>query len=699
MTLRSAMLLGLMMAGPAAAQTGSALRQAMLTAEDSRGGGEEGITPLLKGMESRDAATAAAAIRGLGRLERPALVDRIMPRLKDPRVLVRIETATALAQAAQGIDSTARDAGVEVATIAGALADLIGRDSDPLVLGAAARSLGRLPYRDAPTAGGARRTLLELLGRANLSAGLQLDAARALEALVRLSAPWLPPHAPTIDRLTKLAASAGPAGSDGAKVRRVAWAALATLRAVTPDLARQGLGDPDEQVRRLVVRAVGLPDQFETRDELLAQALKDPSSLVRYEALGVWGRRVQSRQCGPVVHAVGDPNDHVSIEAITLLGDGCPDGTDPVPVLWPFVDSLTGATRLDIRALANWHRGARALVGVARLAPGRIRGVLSRAATDNAWQVRAAAAEASAILGDHERLLVIAGDRDDNVREAAIRGLVTVQGRAVDDVVIRQLERPGYQLVMTAADLLDGTTRVDEALPALVAALRRITAERKETSRDVRMALLRRIEALGGPAQADALEPYLTDYDAVVAEKAAALLSLWTGRLQTPTPHPLAEPDLPWDEIQRLRGKRIRVTMSPTAGGGVFEIALDPDRAPATVWRVAERAEAGYYDGLTFHRVVPNFVIQGGSPGANEYAGDRMYLRDEIGPVAHERGTVGISTRGRDTGDAQFFVNLVDNPRLDFNYTVWGWVVSGLDVVDAILQGDVMDRVEVVDGR
>jgi cyclophilin family peptidyl-prolyl cis-trans isomerase len=95
--------------------------------------------------------------------------------------------------------------------------------------------------------------------------------------------------------------------------------------------------------------------------------------------------------------------------------------------------------------------------------------------------------------------------------------------------------------------------------------------------------------------------------------------------------------------------------------------------------------------------VVANFVIQGGSPRANEYAGDALYLRDEIGPLTHERGTLGISTRGRDTGDAQIFVNLVDNLRLDFNYTVWGRVTSGMDVVDSILEGDVIDRIDVID--
>jgi cyclophilin family peptidyl-prolyl cis-trans isomerase len=143
--------------------------------------------------------------------------------------------------------------------------------------------------------------------------------------------------------------------------------------------------------------------------------------------------------------------------------------------------------------------------------------------------------------------------------------------------------------------------------------------------------------------------------------------------------------------VNALRGKSLRFQM---AGRGYFDIGLDVDAAPLTAIRIARRAGEGYYNGLTFHRVAPNFVIQGGSPGANEYVGEHFYMRDEVG--LHVRGTVGISTRGRDTGDAQIFVNLIDSPRLDHIYTVFGSVVAGMDVVDGTLEGDVIERVELV---
>jgi peptidyl-prolyl cis-trans isomerase B (cyclophilin B) len=131
---------------------------------------------------------------------------------------------------------------------------------------------------------------------------------------------------------------------------------------------------------------------------------------------------------------------------------------------------------------------------------------------------------------------------------------------------------------------------------------------------------------------------------------------------------------------------------------GQFDLALIGAEAPMSALRFVRLAESGYYNGLTFHRVVPNFVIQGGSPGASEYIGDAAFLRDEIGQWPHVRGAVGISTRGRDTGDAQIFIDLVDNPRLDHEYTVFAHVLNGMDVVDAIVEGDVIEKVEIVAG-
>jgi cyclophilin family peptidyl-prolyl cis-trans isomerase len=133
--------------------------------------------------------------------------------------------------------------------------------------------------------------------------------------------------------------------------------------------------------------------------------------------------------------------------------------------------------------------------------------------------------------------------------------------------------------------------------------------------------------------------------------------------------------------------------------GRSFDILLDQMLAPLAASRFARLAEAHYYDGLTFHRVAPNFVVQGGSPGANEYAGEPRFWRDELGG-ANERGAVGISTRGRDTGDGQFYINLVDNPPLDFEYSVFGRVrAQDLPIVDTIVEGTKILRINFVRQR
>jgi cyclophilin family peptidyl-prolyl cis-trans isomerase len=149
-------------------------------------------------------------------------------------------------------------------------------------------------------------------------------------------------------------------------------------------------------------------------------------------------------------------------------------------------------------------------------------------------------------------------------------------------------------------------------------------------------------------------------------------------------------PTQPFDDLRQC----VVVNMSP---GRPFRMRMDPGSAPIAVEQFLKLAtQDRYYNGLTIHRVVPNFVIQGGSPGANEYAGNKEYWRDEIA-ASNIRGTVGLSIRGRNTADAQFYVNLVDNPRLDGGYTVFAHVFpDDMDAVDRIQEGDVMRSIDSV---
>jgi cyclophilin family peptidyl-prolyl cis-trans isomerase len=301
------------------------------------------------------------------------------------------------------------------------------------------------------------------------------------------------------------------------------------------------------------------------------------------------------------------------------------------------------------------------------------------------------AARAAGVLGLDRDLDDLGADPNDNVREAALAATIDRKRPNAAPAAIASLGRSDYQLILTAVRGLEDTSSASRATLPLINALGRITAEHKDTSRDPRMAILNRLHAYGDASQAVYLEGYLKDFDPAIAQRTAEILTEWTGKPRTASPQPLTRPGVTTAMVSALRGKSLRFHM---AGRGYFDVGLDADAAPLTASRIARRAGEGYYNGLTFHRIAPNFVIQGGSPGANEYMGEHFYMRDEVG--LHIRGAVGISTRGRDTGDAQIFVNLIDSPRLDHIYTVFGTVVTGMDVVDGTLEGDVIERVELV---
>jgi cyclophilin family peptidyl-prolyl cis-trans isomerase len=214
-----------------------------------------------------------------------------------------------------------------------------------------------------------------------------------------------------------------------------------------------------------------------------------------------------------------------------------------------------------------------------------------------------------------------------------------------------------------------------------------------DTSRDARVAILERLSELLPADRTSDLAPFREDFDGKVRATADSALNKIVG---TALPPALAiKRRYPYQPAVNELANLPATAAITMEGGGVIQLELLRDQAPVTIARFAELARAGYYNNLTFHRVVPNFVIQGGSPGANEYVGAARYMRDEAGTESHTRGAVGISTRGRDTGDAQIFIDLVDNPRLDHEYTVFARVVSGLDVVDRVLEGARMTSVTV----
>ena len=658
----------------------------VLETEDSRSRDPAGHFTFLEGISWPDPEVQRFAVRALGRQENPSVLVDIGSMLESPYAEIRAEAVNATAQAVVGNEP--RRAMVT-------LTNFLSYERDPEVRGTVLEALGRLSYENPDEVAQAYDLLLE-----NLVTGLAgggaitlrrlphpviLGGARALENLVRTQS-QVAPGPPVLAALAQLAGYRAADGEEGAQVRRLALAGLVGAGGPSDDVIEAALADEDAQVRRLGVLAIQEGALGEVRAPL-AQALADTSHLVRVEAVRALSERVDgSLACTELVALLRDPSAHVALEAIDRLA-GCPPETALAPL-----DTLVG--RADSVSVGDWHRSAHALVALAGVSPFTARRRFPAFSAHPVWQMRMYAARAAARLELVPELLALAGDEHWNVRQTAIAGLTPLVGHASDSVYIDALGADDPQLVMTASRSLAGSPHPD-ALSAAFDALERMSADRRETHRDVRMELLQRVRELGSVEDLDRVQPYMEDYDPVVARVAEFLRNDWTGSdLRWARPSPPERAPMPtYQEMRQMAVSRGVIRM---AGGGEIVLELLPFESPANTARFVRLAREGYLDGLTFHRVVPNFVIQGGSPGANEYHGDGPYTRDELTMRSHVRGTVGISTRGRDTGDGQIFVNLVDNPRLDHNYTIIARVVEGMDVVDGVLEGAVMEEVTVL---
>jgi cyclophilin family peptidyl-prolyl cis-trans isomerase len=140
-------------------------------------------------------------------------------------------------------------------------------------------------------------------------------------------------------------------------------------------------------------------------------------------------------------------------------------------------------------------------------------------------------------------------------------------------------------------------------------------------------------------------------------------------------------------------GKPVRAVVTTTKGS--FTIELLPEDAPLTVDNFVQLSKRGYYRGIVFHRVVPNFVVQDGDPRGDGNGGPGYSIRCEVNEVPYDRGAVGMALSGKDTGGSQWFVTHAPQPHLDGGYTVFGRVVSGMTVVDAIVRGDVIRSISI----
>jgi cyclophilin family peptidyl-prolyl cis-trans isomerase len=547
-------------------------------------------------------------------------------------------------------------------------------------------ALGRIPYFTSRDVTRAEHILVAILGATRADpqvATIRADAARSFESLARVNMKLVAFEPDTLHALASIVAKTNP--NDSPEVRLYALMAMIAARALDNASLDVALDDQDDQVRRVAMAALAgnaVAVDGEQRAADIKHGLGDRSVLVRYESLRALVRRVVPTEgCATLLDAFRDPSPHVALAAIDAAGDLC--GND---------DSMTMRILAEARTppvIGSWHREAHAFVALAKRSPELAATSMQAFSSHPVWQVRMYAARAAAAMPDSLILEKLAYDANDNVREAALTPLGKLKPETAEAAFIAALGRNDYQLLRTTGMLLKDAPPARRLFRPLADALLRVTREGKDTSRDTRLALLDAIEVHGGRENATDLVPLLTDFDSKISARVAELVSKWQGQPVIPElrvmTHEAIEPGI----AQHC----VRVSLK---NGRAFRMSMAHDAAPIAAGHFLKLAtQHHYYDGLTFHRIVPNFIIQGGSPGANEYAGQKDYMRDEI-QATNGRGTVGLSTRGRNTGDAQFYINLVDNPRLDYDYTIFARVFApDMSVVDDIQEGDAIDRIAI----
>ncbi len=560
-------------------------------------------------------------------------------------------------------------------------------DASPLVQGRAAEALGAIG--DAASS----RAIGEIASRAIASGALAGVGPDDVEET----------HAPPVEafRLAVLALGrlkaydalastvVGPTGSP-----RVDWWPVAAAVQRTEDRRALGLlmamtRGPSQHGRAFAARGLG--------------ALKDPSAVGALETLARGWRRdtrsaisavkalgaIGDRQAGPVLLEllrVPDLDPLLRIEVVTALGSAHAAGA-----LDPLLD-LVSSRSAAVRAAA--FRSLREVDAPSFLF------VLSSLDPDQDWTVRAALAATLGTL-DREsalpRLSAMLKDPDARVIPPVLAALVKLKAPSTGQVLLEALKNPD-PVVRSAAAAGLSSLKPPGADRALVDAFH---AAAHDDTYVARAAALDALLAYGQEAARATLREALSDKDWAVRVHAAALLrpiEPATDPDAAIRPAPVTRPAGFYDSPD-LTSPAVSPHVYIDTPRGTIEIEMAVLDAPLTCLNFMTLARKGFYKGATWHRVVPNFVAQDGDPRGDGEGGPGYTIRDEINERPYLRGTMGMALDWADTGGSQFFLTHSPQPHLDGRYTVFGQIVSGLDLLDTIQPGDPILRVRVWDGK
>jgi HEAT repeat protein len=557
------------------------------------------------------------------------------------------------------------------------------QDASPIVQGRAAEALGLIGDPSAAAAVGAlaRTHASAALAVAPDELGYPLDPAieafrLALYALVRLK---------SFDGLAAAVLDAGGAP------RLEWWPVAYALQRIEDPRARAALTalarSQASSTAAFAARGLGALEDPEAAGVLIPLLDAARDLRVRVSAVRALGQIGAKEAIEPLMGMLRDPelDPTLRLEVVTALGAlRATDAVDPlldlVSAPWPPLR----AAALDAIAAADRETFVTILSG---LDP------------DAHWSVRAALARVLPALAPQiagPRLEGMLGDPDQRVIPAVLAGLVRVRGAAAAPVLLAHLTKPDFMVRAAAAEGL-GALQPADGVPALQQAYERGLAD---PGYRARTAALDALATYRTPEAIATIRTALADRDWAVRVRAAMLLGDLDPAADVAeairpapsrrSPEAYAAPQL----IEPAVSPHVYIETEK----GTIQIELAVIEAPLTVDNFITLARQGFFNGLLVHRVVANFVVQDGDPRGDGEGGPGYTIRDELNELPYLRGTVGMALDWRDTGSSQFFITHSPQPHLDARYTVFGRVVSGLEVVDRLQQWDTIRRVRIWDG-
>jgi cyclophilin family peptidyl-prolyl cis-trans isomerase/HEAT repeat protein len=478
----------------------------------------------------------------------------------------------------------------------------------------------------------------------------------------------------------------------------VRWAAAYALircgdSTVVSPLAA-ALQDPSARVRMQTARALGTIGHASAALPLSTVAKQDSDWRVRVNAASALGNLPLPDIFDLL--PLQDANEHVRLAALMALGIAGGRGKSPVkPPVGRQVDFLRKIlidARADEKEMHSWRERAAAALALAQCLRGDAIDMIAPFVHESPPLFRARVAQALAATRDHRSfyfLQKLAADSALMVRLAALEALPQLNDARATQVYLSALESRDEVLTAIAIqNLVADSLQRRQHVPKMIEAYRRL---KSPVDVEVAQIIFESLARCGDSTVAPVLEEALRAPDRAFARAALKPMKLLTGKDYSGQLPPSTEPYQKWNwqDIKNLAGAKATIATNR----GEISIQFFPEAAPLTVLNFVRLGKNNFFDGLLIHRVVPNFVIQTGDPRGDMWGSPGYAIRSEFSALRYTRGAVGMASAGPDTEGSQFFIVHSDQPRLDGRYTIFARVVKGMDVVEALQVGDMINDV------